>query len=418
MARDGKLMFTSVMTKRAALPMSFPASLVVLAIQACSSDAESTTDRPTGGSARDGGSDPAVTDGGAVVPGADAGNDAATPKPAGPLFAFVGSTDGKIRVFDVDATSGAWTPKRESNAGSNPSFLAFEPARRRVFATDEAAGGLVRAFAFDPATGALAEVNNKPAGGAGTTHVSLDPTGNWALAANYTGGTMSVLPVGANGALGNAVDTKASGAMSHWAGTNPSGTHVFVPALGANVVTQYKLDLGTGKLSDNGTATLPSGAGPRHLAFHASEKWAYVVNELAVSVTAFDFDRATGKLTPKATVSALPAGQSANGVSGAEIFVHPSGKFVYASTRGFNTIARFTVDTATGSLTRVDNTPTGANRPRSFGTDPEGTLLYAGNQDANQVVGFRIDAATGALTSLGAPVTVPSPTFVGLVRVP
>jgi 6-phosphogluconolactonase len=350
------------------------------------------------------------------VPGADAGKDAATPKPAGRLFAFVGSADGKIRVFDVDATSGAWTPKKESNAGSNPSFLAFDPARRRVLATDET-GGLVRAFAFDPATGALAEVNAKPAGGAGTTHVSLDPTGNWALAANYTGGTTSILPVGANGALGDTADTKTSGAMSHWAGTNPSGTHVFVAALGANVVAQYKLDVGTGKLTDNGTAALPNGAGPRHLAFHPSEKWAYVVNELAVSVTAFDFDKATGKLMPKATVTALPAGQSANGVTGAEIFVHPSGKFVYASTRGVDTIARFTVDAANGALTRVDNTPTGASRPRSFGMDPEGTLLYAGNQDANQVVGFRIDGATGALSSIGAPITVPSPTFVGLARV-
>ena len=127
--------------------------------------------------------------------------------------------------------------------------------------------GLVRSFSFDPQTGALTEVNSKPAGGAGSTHLSLDPQGKWVFVANYTGGNMSVLPIAANGALGDATDTKASGNKSHWAGTNPSGSHVFVPALGANVVAQYVLDANAGKLADNGVATMPGGAGPRHLAF-------------------------------------------------------------------------------------------------------------------------------------------------------
>lgn len=406
------------MTPRSVLSALLPSCFGVLAVLACSDEPDtSPTGRqidPPGG----GGKDAAApeSDGGTTTPDVD-GGDGGPPKPKGPLFAFVGSSDGKVRVFDVDATTGVWTAKKESNAGTNPSFLAIDAASRRIFATDEQGSGLVRAFAFDPATGALTEKNAKAAGGAGTTHVSVHPSGKHVFAANYTGGTMAVLPVGADGTLGDASDTKASGAMSHWAGTNPSGTHVFVPALGANVVAQYALDQGTGKLTDNGTAALPQGAGPRHLAFHPNEAWAYVVNELAITVTAFTFDKGTGKLTPKGTVSAIPDNQAKQGVSGAEIFVHPSGKFVYASTRGYNTIARFTVG-ADGALTRVDNTPTGANRPRSFGMDPEGTLLYAGNQDANQVVGFRIDATTGALTSLGTPVSVPSPTFVGLARVP
>lgn len=405
------------MRARLAIPALAFAGLVGGAVSACSSEPEAgASSASDAGAASDAsGSGP---DSGVPVPSPGDAGDAGTPKPLGPLFAFVGSSDGKVRVFDVDAATGAWTPKRESPAGSSPSFLAFDPARRRVFATDEGGTGTVRSFAFDPTTGALTETNAKPTGGAGTTHVSLHPSGAWLFAANYTGGSMAVLPVGASGALGDAADTKASGAMSHWAGANPSGSHVFVPALGANVVAQYTLDQATGKLTDNGTAALPGGAGPRHLAFHPSEKWAYVVNELAITVTAFDFDKATGKLTPKGTVSALPPGQATSGVSGAEIFVHPSGKVVYASTRGFDSIARFTVDATTGALTRADNTPTGAKRPRSFGMDPEGTLLFAGNQDANQVVGFRIDPTSFALTSLGAPVSVPGPTFVGLVRVP
>jgi 6-phosphogluconolactonase len=226
-----------------------------------------------------------------------------------------------------------------------------------------------------------------------------------------------VLPIDERGNLGDASETLASGAKSHWAGTNPSGTHVFVPTLGPNVVVQYTLKA-NGTLESNGTAALPDGAGPRHLAFHPTEKWAYTINERAVSVTTFDFAKASGKLTQKQTVMALPTGQNNSGPSGAEIFVHPSGKFVYASTRGYNSIAVFRVDDDDGTLTLLANAPTGANRPRSFGMDPEGTLLFAGNQDADEVVGFRVDAVSGALTPLGKTTTVKGPTFVGLARMP
>lgn len=229
---------------------------------------------------------------------------------------------------------------------------------------------------------------------------------------------MSIFPINAAGMIGTASDAKLSGAMSHWAGTNPSGGFVFVPALGANVISQYTLNAATGKLTANGSATLPAGAGPRHLSFHPSEKWAYLINETAITVTTLDFDKATGNLTAKQTISALPPGQSPAGVSGAEISIHPSGKHLYASTRVFDSIAHFSVNATDGTLTRVANTSTGADRPRSFGMDPEGTLLFAGNQDVNQVVGFRIDPGTGALTSLGKTVDVPGPTFVGLARMP
>ena len=172
-----------------------------------------------------------------------------------------------------------------------------------------------------------------------------------------------------------------------------------------------------GKLIDNGTVATPAGSGPRHLAFHPSERWAYVMNELGVSVTTLDFDKGTGKLSVKATVSALPAGQSAAGVSGAEIFAHPNGKVVYASTRSFNTIAVFDVN-ADGTLTLRANVPTGGDRPRSFALDPDATLLYAANQDQQAIVGFKIDATTGGLTTIGKVVDVPSPAFVGLAKIP
>jgi 6-phosphogluconolactonase len=335
-----------------------------------------------------------------------------------PLWGFVGSSDGKVRAFSVDESTGMWTLKTTSAAGTNPSFLAFDVKKSRAVAVDEVAGGMVRAFSVDFANGALTETNAKSAGGAGPTHVSLDPTGAWVFVANYTGGNMSVFPLDAQGKLGDASDTKASGNKSHWAGTNPSGTHVFVPALGANNVAQYTLNAQTGKLTANGTAGLPAGAGPRHLAFHPSEKFAYAVNELAISVTTFAFDKATGKLAAQQTLSALPAGQATQGVSGAEIFVHPNGKHVYASTRGYNAIAHFTVNDADGKLTYVASAVTGAPRPRSFGLDPEGAWLFAGNQDQDQVVGFRIDAQTGALSPAGVVADTKGPTFVGVLRAP
>lgn len=394
-----------------------------LLFYACSSDPEPDGSSGTSGGTSSGGpgdgggdvtEDASSTDSAATVDAAPDADAAAK----GQLFAFVGSSDGKIRSYRVDSALGTWTLAKESAGGNNPSFLAFDPPRRRVVAVDESGGGLVRSFAFDPSSGGVTEIDTQPAGGAGSTHLSFDPTGTWVMVANYTGGNMSIFPIDAAGTLGAAADTKASGAMSHWAGTNPSGTHVFVPALGANVVAQYTLAAGTGALTDNGTAALPVGAGPRHLAFHASEKWAYVINELAVTVTTFDFDKGTGVLTAKQTISALPVGQSTAGVSGAEIFVHPSGKHVYASTRGFNSIVQLSIDATDGTLTRVGHALTGGNQPRSFGMDPEGTLLYAGNQAVGQVVGFRIDPATGTLTPLGKTVDVTGPTFVGLARMP
>lgn len=334
----------------------------------------------------------------------------------GTLFGFVGSGDGKVRVYTVDANTGTWTAKKTTTVGTSPLFLAFDAPRRRVVAVDTTTAGMVRSLAFDPETGQLTERNAKPSGGSRPAHVSLTSNGDRVFVANYEGGNMSTFPLGANGLLGTATDTKASGTKSHWAGSDPTGKYVFVPALGIDVIAQYTLDGGTGKLANNGTAPLPAGAGPRHLAFHPNGKWAYVVNELGISVTTFDFDSVTGKLQSKQTVSELPPGVSPEGVTGAEIFVHPSGKYVYASTRVYNTIVHFTVNATNGMLTRVSNVPTGNNRPRSFGLDPSGKLLFAANQDAGEIVGFRVNEATGALTSLGKTVDVPSPAYVGLVN--
>ncbi len=192
--------------------------------------------------------------------------------PVGQLFGFVGSSDGqgarvhRRRNGRLDAREGIerrpepLVPRVRSRAAAG----GVGSTRRRAASCGS--------FAFEPATGALTELSSKASGGAGPAHLSIDPTGTYVMVANYTGGTMSILPIDPAGMIGSAADAKTSGAMSHWAGTNPSGTHVFVPALGANVVAQYVLNAATGKLTDNGTAALPAGAGPRHLAISSERE--------------------------------------------------------------------------------------------------------------------------------------------------
>lgn len=326
--------------------------------------------------------------------------------PAGELLAFTGSGDGKIRVYAVD-DAGAWTLRRASEAGEDPSFLAIDAAHRRVIAIDERASR-VRSFSLD-AAGGLLELGSQPSGGSGPAHVSIDRDGRNAFVASYGGGTVAVFPIGADGSLGPASDQAASGAKSHWAGLDPSGTHLFVPALGVDAIRQYVLS--NGKLTANGAAAVADGAGPRHLVFALDGRWAWSIDELAVTVTTFDV--ANGQLTAKASVSALPDGVGA--ATGAEIAIHPNGKVLYASTRGFDSIAVFTIE-ADGTVTRRTNVETGAPRPRSFALDPAGTRLYAGNESSDEVVSFPLDER-GDLGARTRTTEVPAPKFVGLARV-
>jgi len=185
-------------------------------------------------------------------------------------------------------------------------------------------------------------------GGAGPTHLSIDPSGKVVLVANYTGGTVSVFPIMGDGALGAASDTQSSGAMTHHAVVNPTGGFAFVSALGANLVVQYKIDVQTGKLTPNGAVSPPASAGPRHLALRPDEKFAYGINETASSITTYAFDKGTGMLTAGATVSTLP-GNFAGQNTCAEIVVHPTGGTVYGSNRGHDSIVTFASDATTGA---------------------------------------------------------------------
>ncbi len=373
---------------------------------------------PGAGSPGDPGGDPGSTD-------SDAGDASGRPV-SGTLHAFVGSRDGNVRTYLVDASTGAWSLRATSSIGGEPSFLAFDMSRRRVLAVNEAsaaAQGGVRSLAFDSDAGTLRVLDTKTTGGATATHVSLDASGRWVFVANFTGGNAAVLALAEDGGLG-AANVIASGNKSHWFGTSPTGAFAFVPTLGADRIAQYTFNASTGAIAANASAAtvLPAGTGPRHLAFAPNGR-AYLINETACAVVALTLNASGGFDAPGALVSALPPGvRAADGgaggaaATGAEIAAHPTLPVLYASTRSYDSIAVFTLD-AQGTPTRVQNALTGAHEPRSFAVDPRGQFLFAGNETAGEVVGFRI-GGDGQLTSMGRAVSVPTPAFVGLVLVP
>ncbi|MFO0727850.1 MAG: lactonase family protein [Myxococcota bacterium] len=335
---------------------------------------------------------------------------------AGPRLsiAYVGSGDGNI-YRAILARDGTMTLVGRLGAGQNPSFLAFD-AHDHLYAVDESGPmGGVQAFAIDPTTGALRFLNRQSSAGAGPAHLSVDPSGAFVLVANYGDGNIASLPILADGSLGPAVDSRQAGSHAHLIRTDPAGRFVFVPCLGANNVAQYVFDVAQGTLSPNAIATVdsPPGAGPRHLVFHPSARWAYVINETNSSVTRYDYDAASGQLNSRDTLSTLPAGFGGSNTC-AEVEVHPNGRVLYGSNRGHDSIARFSIDPASGALTAIDHTPTGGRTPRNFGLSPGAAWMLVANQESDEVRSFAVDPVSGALTPTGAVINVPRPAFVGV----
>jgi 6-phosphogluconolactonase len=355
--------------------------------------------------------------------GDDAGADTGVaPPPAntGPLVAYASGYGPSIARFSVDATTGLLTSKGSiAAANSDPSFLAVNPAATVLYALSEATAGKVSAYAIDKTSGALTHINDVSSQGNGPAHLSVDASGKWVFVANYGDGTVSVLPVQASGGLGNATDTQSVGTNAHMIVADLSNRYVFVPCLGRDYVAQFRFDATAGKLIPNATphVATAAGAGPRHIAFHPNGKLAYLINETKSTMTAFSLDGATGRLSEIETQSTLPAGfTGAN--TGAEVWVHPSGKWVMGSNRGHDSIVVFAIDGGTGKMTLKGHTKTGGAMPRDFTLDPSGTFLYAANQGSGTVVPVRVDATQGTLAPAGTSVSVQSATFVGVVRLP
>jgi 6-phosphogluconolactonase len=411
--------------------MRHPATFLAIlspALFACTSDApgggDATSDAASGWSA-DGGSDAGdgtARDATVARDGAtDGGHDAA---PRGPLVAYASGYGPDLAVYRVDAQSGALSANDTATAfGSSPSFLAVNPAATNLYAIDESGEGRVGAYAIDKTSGALRFLNGVSTRGNGPAFVSVDATGAWVMVANYGDGTIAVLPVKSDGRLGDAVFTASAGANAHQIVPDLSNAFVFVPCLGTDYIAEYRLDAVTGQLTPNKPATLaiPRGSsptsGPRHLALHPNGKLAYVMNEKSSTITALTLDPVTGLLDIIESQSTLPSDFTGQN-TGAEVWVHPSGKFVYGSNRGDDSIVVFAIDEPTGKLTLVGHTKTGGATPRSFTLDPEGRFLYAANQGSGTIVPFAIDPDRGTLRATAATMSLEAPSFVGVVHLP
>jgi 6-phosphogluconolactonase len=289
----------------------------------------------------------------------------------------------------------------------------------------------VSGFGIDRATGLLRPLGEQSSEGAGPAHLSVDHNGHNVLVANYGGGSVVVLPINAkDGRLksashfvqhkGHSVNPqRQKEPHAHSITTDPSGRFVYVADLGLDWIVIYQLDERKGLLNLNEppNAHVEPGAGPRHFSVHPSGRYGYVINEMNCTVTAFTRDTNSGALKELQTISALPPKvQMQSAFSGAELEVHPSGRYLYTSIRGHNSIALFTIDQNTGRLTYVDSTPTQGDTPRGFGIDPDGKYLLAGNQNSDSVVVFRIDSETGKLTATGSKIDVGSPVSIQFVK--
>jgi 6-phosphogluconolactonase len=349
---------------------------------------------------------------------------------------YTGPTSKGIYVSRLNTATGALAEPVLAAETPSPSFLALHPSRALLYAVNEIGdyegkpAGSVSAFAIDRKTGLLKLINRQSSGGGGPAHISTDRTGTHVLVANYGGGSVAALPTAQDGSLqpmtgfvqhtGSSVNpARQKSPHAHSIDLDPEGQRAYVADLGLDKILIYRYDASKGTLtpSDPPFATVEPGSGPRHVAMHPSGRFAYVINEMVLTVTAFARDAASGGLTAVQTISTLPQDvKPQQNYSTAELTMHPSGRFLYGSNRGHDSITVYAVDQTSGRLTAVQTESTGGSTPRSFGIEPGGRWLLAANQRSDSIVVFGIDQATGRLTPTGARITVGSPVCVTFLR--
>ncbi len=341
--------------------------------------------------------------------------------------------NGGIFQAILNPADGTLSEPKLAAQAVKPSFVAIHPSQKFLYAIGQAGivdGKPVRgavAYSIDAKTGMLTRLNAQSSEGAGPCHLTVDKAGRNVLMANYSGGSVSVLPIRPDGLLepasafiqheGHSVDPRRqAGPHAHSINLDAANRFAFVADLGLDQMLVYEFSSDDGSLAPNTppfTKVAP-GAGPRHFAFHPTERFAYVINELDCTITVFAYDAKQGRLTVLESVPTLPAGFTEKNTT-AEVVVHPSGKFVYGSNRGHDSIAAFRIDQQTGRLTPLGHTSTGGNTPRNFAIDPLGRFILAENQDSDSIIVLRIDPETGALEPTGSRVTVPSPVCVRMM---
>lgn len=347
-------------------------------------------------------------------------------------FTSGASTSKGIYAYRLNEDTGHMTSLGLAAAADSPSYLAVSPNRRFLYAVNEVdsyegkKAGSISAFSIDRSSGKLTFLNKVSSGSPGPTHLAIDPSGKSLFVANYSGGSLASFPIHADGRLGDAVSLlqhtgsgfnpeRQKSPHPHQVVPSPDGRFVLSPDLGLDRVFTYVLNPETGKLTDGHPpfTSVKGGSGPRHLAFGINARFVYLACEMASDVVVFAY--ADGTLQTLQTISILPKGFSGESTA-AEIAVHPSGRFLYASNRGADDIAQLNIDKATGLLTYAASVPTQGKNPRGFGIDPQGKYFFAANQDSDTVVPFRIDPKSGKLSPFGEKLSVPTPVCVVFVQ--
>jgi 6-phosphogluconolactonase len=337
-----------------------------------------------------------------------------------------------IYVCSFDAGTGRLGSPVLAAETSQASFLAASSDRKFLYAVNEVdhfdgkATGAVSAFSIDSSSGKLTLLNQVSSGDPGPAHIVLDRTGKYVLVANYDGGSVAVFHLLPDGKIGEAAGfarhsgssvnrERQEGPHAHAVAMSPDNRFALVADLGLDELFLYPFDDSSGTLGEARVMKTDAGAGPRHLVFSGDGKFVYVINELTSIVVVYSYEASRGAMNPVQTVSTLRSG-FAGANTAAEVALHPSDTFLYASNRGDdNSIAVFAVDPAKGTLTLIEHVPTNGKTPRHFAIDPGGRWLIAANQDSNSIVTFRIDGKTGRLTAVGQPTEVFSPTMVDFV---
>jgi 6-phosphogluconolactonase len=347
---------------------------------------------------------------------------------------YIGTyTDGDSKGIyrsELDLATGELSPAELVAELENPSFLALSPTRDFLYSVCETeefngeSGGGVAAFKIG-ADGSLAKLNEQPTAGGAPCHVITDLEGKTLFAANYSGGSLTVTPINPDGSLavplpviqhkGNSVNAdRQQSPHAHSANIDESNRILVVADLGLDKLMLYRYSTKFGAVAPHEPqpfVELAPGAGPRHFAFHPSGKHAYVINELDSTITALAYDGITGTFKKLDTVSTLPEGDFP-GNSTADIHVHPSGRWLYGSNRGHDSIAMFAIERGTGKLTSLGHEKTGGKTPRNFAIDPTGQFLLAENQSSDLIRVFRINQETGKLEATGHDLKVPAPVCV------
>jgi 6-phosphogluconolactonase len=333
------------------------------------------------------------------------------------------TTSKGIYAVDFDSDTGKLTRKGLAAETPDPSWVAIHPNGKFVYAANEAGKqSTITAFAFNPRAEKLTKLNQLPALGEDPCYLSFDKSGKFLFVANYTSGNVTVFPILPDGKLGPHTALVADpgtlgpnkqrqeGPHAHWIQVSPDNRFVFVSDLGLDAILSYRFDAAKGTLTPNDPplAKLTPGSGPRHVAFSPNGKFVYVVSELNSTITAFSYNAAKGALHEFQIASTIPSTYVGRNDT-AEIAVDPTGRWLFASNRGRDSISVFSISPADGSIQPVSETPTGGQEPRHFTLDPTGHFLLAENQHSDSIIVFRIDPSTGALAQVSQLTDIPSP---------